>query len=232
MTQEQLKDLRIRLLNWCCFRHLNEKKQKPSLLGNILEELTEFVRAQDEHEQIDALCDIAVFYLNANPKQEIILGYAPAVFGNLRIVERVLSLIFLRTGTAENVPNFCFNNIKSRGYDPYKCMDETIKEIESRRGQYNNEIKKFIKDAGAYSLGELQKKFANEPECSITDNGDSFVVRLGNAETSYVKWYKADYSKCKLEKQPKKIYKGSFNAGLKDLRAIAKQRKEHRWGTK
>lgn len=40
----------------------------------------------------------------------------------------------------------CINTIEGLGFDYFKCMQETIKEISSRTGKYDDEAKKWIKD--------------------------------------------------------------------------------------
>ncbi len=67
----------------------------------IAEELSEFLRAKTDNEEIDALCDIIVF---------------------------------------------CTNAIRLKGYDPNIAMAETLREIESRTGTFNNQTGKWEKD--------------------------------------------------------------------------------------
>ena len=67
--------------------------------------------------------------------------------------------------TLNDITVFSVNEAEMMGYDFDKTMDETIKEISSRTGEYNEEVGKW-------------QKFKT-PE-------------------AVAKWYKADYSKCKV----------------------------------
>ena len=71
-----------------------------NIAGNISEELTELLRATTVEEEIDALCDMIVFAINA---------------------------------------------IEAKGYDAEVCMEEVLKEIHSRKGDFNPELNKWQK---------------------------------------------------------------------------------------
>ena len=111
-----------------------------------------------EHGIIDALCDISVFTINAgtdvncNEKIEIIntsqttrcnssLSFLLSECGNFVYYGKFSSYV-------------CFNQIllscaklcEQYGFDFQKAMDETIKEISSRTGSYDENAKKWIKD--------------------------------------------------------------------------------------
>ena len=111
-----------------------------------------------EHGIIDALCDICVFTINAgadincNEKIEIInttqttrcnssLSFLLSECGNFDYYGKLSSYV-------------CFNQIllscakicENYGFDFQIAMDETIKEISSRTGSYDEKAKKWIKD--------------------------------------------------------------------------------------
>ena len=111
-----------------------------------------------EHEIIDALCDISVFTINAgadvncNEKIEIIntsqttrcnssLSFLLSECGNFVYYGKFSSYV-------------CFNQIllscaklcEQYGFDFQIAMDETIKEISSRTGAYDENAKKWVKD--------------------------------------------------------------------------------------
>ena len=71
-----------------------------NIAGNLCEELTELLRASTVEDEIDALCDMVVFAINA---------------------------------------------IEAKGYDAEICMEETLKEIHSRKGDFNHELNKWQK---------------------------------------------------------------------------------------
>ena len=76
------------------------QKQIGNVAGNICEELTEYLRATTVEDEIDALCDMMVFAINA---------------------------------------------IEAKGYDAEICMQEVIKGISSRKGDFNPELNKWQK---------------------------------------------------------------------------------------
>lgn len=90
----------------------------------------------------------------------------------------------------------CFSRIYTLGYDPLKCLEQTIFEISSRTGKYDKKLGKFVKDAGFYSIEDAKKAY---PNSRIIENSDCFDIWEGDKECLvFVKWYKANYSACKL----------------------------------
>ena len=65
MTKEQFYEINQRLEKWRRQRHLTKEKQRLGYLGNTYEEVSEYYRAKDEYEKIDAIMDITVFTLNS-----------------------------------------------------------------------------------------------------------------------------------------------------------------------
>lgn len=104
-----------------------------------------------EHEIIDALCDISVFTINAGAD-------IPCYNKPTRLeLEPCLSLDNLLKEIADH--QRCFNGITlcyvlgvcaslcyQYGFDFQKAMEETIKEISSRTGAYDENAKKWVKD--------------------------------------------------------------------------------------
>lgn len=90
------------------------------------------------------------------------------------------------------------------GFDFYKCMLETIKEIESRKGYYNESIGKFIKDEGYYSITNLKNEIKLPKTYKIIDvieEKELFLVKIKTSNTvltnKFKKWYKSDYESCR-----------------------------------
>lgn len=144
----------------------------------VFEEIgVEYLRAKNEYEKIDALCDTVVFCINGHSllepfyqkdiyflernilKASDILKYARVMLLDL---DNVRPQYVLR-----QIIGMCFTMIEDMGYNFKQCMDETLKEIESRKGAYNPESGKW-------------EKFKDEESIKL--------------------WYKADYSKCKVIK--------------------------------
>ena len=164
------------LAEWRAERGITAESQKAGYLVNVMEELGELASAlrdyekfsateQDtakkqkaEYEIIDALCDISVFTINAgvdvncNEKIEIIntsqttrcnssLSFLLSECGNFDYYGKLSSYV-------------CFNQIllscaklcEQYGFNFEIAMLETIKEISSRTGAYNENAKKWVKD--------------------------------------------------------------------------------------
>ena len=94
------------LAQWRSERGL--QKQIGNVAGNICEELTEYLRATTVEDEINALCDMVVFAINA---------------------------------------------IEAKGYDAEICMNETLKEIHSRKGDFNPELNKWEKFRTPEAMG-------------------------------------------------------------------------------
>ena len=155
-------------------------------MGNICEEMSEYYRAVDESEKIDALCDIYVFCMNSLDgdlkvtRDDFNKTDFPRIY-TLNVCKMVLlseikdNLDELKLEDIDvNYFNlYLYAMMKSAeiettklGYNFYECMMETIKEISSRVGHYDENIHKFVKDKSREAVKN---------------------------------WYKADYSKCKIK---------------------------------
>lgn len=110
-----------------------------------------------EHEIIDALCDISVFTINAGA--DIPYQLKPLIIETKRefSVASIFVAIadFIRTdnnGSPFNYYDFalilkyCASVCEQYGFDFQIAMLETIKEISSRTGSYDEKAKKWIKD--------------------------------------------------------------------------------------
>ncbi|HEA7782647.1 TPA: hypothetical protein RXL88_001771, partial [Campylobacter coli] len=65
MTEIQFNEIKERLKQWRQERHLTYENQRKDFLGNVFEKASEYFRAKDDLERVEALCDIAVFCFNA-----------------------------------------------------------------------------------------------------------------------------------------------------------------------
>lgn len=246
MTDKQLENLLTRLEVWRAERGIDYEMQREGLLGNVLEECTEFVRATSTYERIDALCDIAVFVMNSQrdgfasnlmtpiiPDKSVEIVYthlertskikSPYTLlmnfnklmleristyiagdprwdnwnkedysGNIQVDETILR-VMLNT-VAVGLKLYTSKSI-------YECLDETLKEIESRTGRYSEEKKKFVKDVGFYTreqlLEYLQETYEFHGKWVIQEKDEWFICKkeLDSDENEYrfKKWYKADY---------------------------------------
>lgn len=204
-----LSEIYAGLEAWRDERRLTTKSQKEGYIVNVMEEFGELAEAlrdyekytdyfkdcvepfgyegkgshydikKAEHEIIDALCDIAVFTINAGAdipcdlkRTEIQWGKSSlsADYILKQLVEKCAEFSYFEWKEA-----ICFNTILANcaylcehyGFNFEIAMLETIKEISSRTGSYDEIAKKWIKDV-------------------------SFGAKA--------KWYKADYEKARIEK--------------------------------
>lgn len=246
MTDQELSNLLGRLEIWRAERGIDYEMQREGLLGNVLEECTEFVRATSTYEKIDALCDIAVFVMNSQRDDfvsnlitpiipdnsvEIVYSYlertskakdTDTLFRNFTklLLERVTTYIagdlrwdsynkedYSETIQVDETILRVMLNVVAVGLkiyttkSLYECLDETIKEIESRTGRYSTEMSKFVKDKGFYTreqlLEYLQKTYEFNGKWVIQEKDEWFICKkeLDSDENEYKfkKWYKADY---------------------------------------
>lgn len=107
---------------------------------------------------IDALCDIVVFAGNCVDKEKFGRTYIPDEFMEETLVEAsetaLLKGLLGNTYDMTYDPNtmivslysFCRDLAAKKGYDFFKCMKETLKQINSRQGTWNENLKKWVKD--------------------------------------------------------------------------------------
>lgn len=160
---------------WRAERRLTAESQKAGYIINIMEELGELSAAlrlleksksvNDSHELkcaehfiIDAICDISVFTINA-AETDIPYSIKPFIIETKRefsVVDIFVAIAdFIRAdenGSPFNYYDFalilkyCASVCEQYGFDFQKAMDETIKEISSRTGAYDEKAKKWVKD--------------------------------------------------------------------------------------
>lgn len=246
MSNGELSSLLARLEIWRAERGIDYEMQRDGLLGNVLEECTEFIRAQSTYERIDALCDIAVFVMNSQkddfithiitpiiPENSVEVVYAhldkmSKAKGPEALVNNYVKLLLERVATyiagdlnwqRYNTEDYsgCIQvdetilrvmlNVVAVGLklyttkSLYECLDETLKEIESRTGRFSDEMKKFVKDKGFYTreqlLEYLQETYEYSGKWVIQEQDGWFICKkeLDSDENKYKfkKWYKADY---------------------------------------
>ena len=132
----------------------------------------EFLRAKTEEEKIDAYCDTIIFAINGSS----LLGYIPIWLENANMSFKSILLkayLMLDSETATEfdyslIFTICKDNIIELGYDFNMCMDETLKEIESRTGAINSETGKWEK----FKTDEAKAKWykADFKKCKLKDN--------------------------------------------------------------
>ena len=171
-----LEQIYKELQAWREERKITAESQKDGYIVNVMEELGELAQAlrdyekfsvteQDatkkqkaEHEIIDALCDISVFTINAGAdipspvkRTEIELKKSNlnADYILKQMVEKCARLSYFEWGEASAFNIIlvnCAYLCEYYGFDFQIAMDETIKEISSRTGSYDEKAKKWVKD--------------------------------------------------------------------------------------
>ena len=170
-----LNEIYAQLKAWRHERGITAESQKEGYIVNVMEELGELATALREYERfskpsypypknkkyaehgiIDAICDICVFTINAgadvddNTKAKVIDITKTTILNS-----SFSSLLSYCGDYAGYVKAFsCFNDIllvcaklcENYGFNFEIAMLETIKEISSRTGSYDEVSKKWIKD--------------------------------------------------------------------------------------
>lgn len=174
MTEIQFNEIKERLSKWREERHLTYENQQAGFLGNAFEEISEYFRAKNDYDKVDSICDIVVFCFNAfdfdynyyyefrSSNENIEIYKLTDAISEVcyREIKKFYAKLYIPI-----VISYCRFLIKNLGFDFYKCMLETIKEIESRTGYYDERLKKFIK----YTSDEAKAKWykADYESCRI-----------------------------------------------------------------
>ena len=151
-----LKQIYKGLDEWRAERGITAESQKAGYLVNVMEEFGELsqalrgleiesVRKTAEHEIIDALCDIAVFTINAGA--DIRDEYKPLSIDTTNTFSD-LNCLLLYTSTFDfkKILLNCAGVCEKYGFNFEIAMLETIQEISSRTGAYDENAKKWVKD--------------------------------------------------------------------------------------
>lgn len=206
MTTIQTTDIVLQLEKWRNERHLTVETQRKGLVANLLEELSEFYRAKDEYEQVDALCDMIVFCVNSLGRD--VLSFIQQVQSDTMVKEgTIISLVDKLQESNHKlfiymIIKLADKQLKQLGYNTYDCLLEAIKEISSRTGKFDSSINKFVKEPGAYSYQEAYKLAKQSTEYNLLDSENSqtdpdyYIFVDSNRNILKIKkWYKANYVK-------------------------------------
>ena len=147
-----MKEIAKKLTQWMDQRNLDINGQRKGFVSNIQEEMTEYFTAKDNNQRIDALCDITVFCINAMKKYqkesikepESVANVIPSVTLGKQL-DYITQNKFSKD-SLESMIDICYTLAIEMGYDFKKAMDETIKEISSRTGSFDESLNKWIKD--------------------------------------------------------------------------------------
>ena len=165
------------LAEWRAERGITAESQKAGYIVNVMEELGELATALREYERfskpsypypknkkyaehgiIDAICDIAVFTINAwadipcelkRTEIELRKSSLDADYILKQMLEKCARFSYFEWGetSAFNIILInCAYLCEHYGFNFQIAMDETIKEISSRTGSYDEASKKWVKD--------------------------------------------------------------------------------------
>ena len=139
-----LTDINNRLRKWREKRNIIMFHQKKGLLANITEEITEYLRADNNHDKINALCDISIYILNSfviNEVEKREIEVFPYNFFMSIYTSKLAT-----KSSCELLIGYIIAEFETLQYKYIPCMHETITEIESRVGHYDDKLKKWVKE--------------------------------------------------------------------------------------
>ena len=184
---------------WRAERGITPESQREGYLRNVMEELGELAgglrnynswskcddlrfcqihKEMAEREIVDAICDIAIFTINAwadipcelkRTEIELKKSSLDADYILKQMVEKCARFSYFEWGEASAFNIILINCVylcEYYGFNFEIAMLETIKEISSRTGSYDEKAKKWIKDT---------------------------------SDEAMAKWYKADYEKARIK---------------------------------
>ena len=157
-----MKELAKKLTQWMDERSLDINGQRKGFDSNIQEEMIEYFSAKNDNEKIDALCDITVFCINTmktydkeNIREPQVVNVVPSVsFG--KQLDYIKENKFSKD-SLESMIDICYTLATEMGYDFKKAMDETIKEISSRTGAFDESLNKWVKDTSKEAKAKWYK---------------------------------------------------------------------------
>lgn len=144
MTEKQFIEIKKRLAKWRKGRHLSYKNQREEFLGNVFKKVGEYFRAKNDYESMNALCDIAIFFINSfkfeyettfsyvNVSNDDFTRHLIYRLGDIIEKNKELDLEFAEIHLGYGVLVLIENMVSELNFDFHKCMLEKIKEIESQ----------------------------------------------------------------------------------------------------
>ena len=165
-----MKNVFENLIFWAEERLITtQPHDKNGYLVNLVSELAEFAEAMNSSYSdnlIDALCDIVVFTVTEMPKvgvsRETIIECHETALNKIHIrvdnfersmLLKINDIIEERGSLSVNmfeIISMCYDEIDTLGYDINKAMEQTFLEIDSRKGLWNEDAKKWKKFTDDY----------------------------------------------------------------------------------
>jgi len=170
------------LSKWRQERSITEPQSsyKSMMEEELFEEFLPAVRNNDFHETVDALCDMIVITINQFSTEQCEPATIP-VSGHKSATEIESYLHKYEFGSNNcqlllHIIDACVNELHSYNVDPNLAMEETIKEISSRRQDQTQQAEWSLQ--GGNTTGEKWHKDKSQPQSTL---------------------YKANYNRCIID---------------------------------
>ena len=165
MDYKFIVDFQTELQKYRNERRLSYVEQQEGLVANFLDEVKEFARATTTENMAEEVCDLAIYILNSFPIHvRSMVTHNNSMLHKSSVKDIMLYFLAeyvtidmeLKTDIDEsihlNLLDIIFCAIEDLGYDYKLALNEKLKVINSRKGYYNVDLKKFIKtDSGSYT---------------------------------------------------------------------------------
>lgn len=169
MTIEQENLLETKLSNWGDSRRIPFLEQKMGFIGNLLEKMSEYYKAKDDDVRVGALCNIYTLCMTSLDEnvenirscvkqRNNYLSFASTI-GDI-LAESELDDFDCWGNSDETIYKMmlCIEKMAEFvGYNFYKCMLETIKEIESKGGTFDTHNRTIVKDVSEEAKAKWYK---------------------------------------------------------------------------
>lgn len=197
-NRKNLSKLQSALNAWRDERKLSIASQRAGLIANILEEVTEYMRALTDDDKIDALCDICVFAINAI---DIDLREAPAwLEDNEHKLTTWDKFKYPKKSHEWNCRNEMRVIVGTLSYMEFNELFD--QDTDYMLGQLYGIIhSSFIM---GFNMGYDMFACMQEVIKEISSRTGAYDESIGKwvkdtSPEAKAKWYKADFSKCRLE---------------------------------
>lgn len=140
-----MKEVIKGLEKWRTDRNLQSIEFNPKVeIANLLEEVAEYLRAENDYYRVDALCDISVFAINSlsmlnfdfERNMDVLFTNIHNYYGVSVLLRAIAHLEnnnkYIVSSSLLHLLHISANMVSKLNYDYKDCMLETIKEISSR----------------------------------------------------------------------------------------------------
>lgn len=207
MTEIQFNEIKKRLSKWRKERLLNYKNQRYSYNGNFSEEISEYFRFKSDYDKVDAIIDICIFTFNSYNVPYSVFQDRFKVLDEYNSTVLALPSIYFRFGqilrcqiekdyecihgSVSELLGICIKYIEYLGYDFYKCILETIKELNSRiqcetQKKIWIDAKELAQDE-KIEFSEALNKLYSKDDCDIPNKNIIYSTKFLKEKGAYTK---------------------------------------------